>query len=85
MALDRQATQEPSQDSAGNSKGKGGSIEGQEEVEGTGFVLICAWSKDDGEAYSCVPSFYSRNTRFSSHDLMIVLVRLIESFHRSIK
>ena len=59
MALDRQATQEPSQDSTGNGQGKGGSIKGQEEVEVTGFVLVCAWSKEDGEAYSCVPTSYS--------------------------
>ena len=81
MALDRQATQEPSQDSTGNSQGKGGSIEGQEEVEGTGFVLVGAWSKEDGEAYSRVPTFYSRNTRFSSPDLMIVLARIIKFLH----
>ena len=81
MALDRQATQEPSQDSTGNSQGEGGSIEGQEEVKGTGFVLVYAWSEEDSAAYSCIPTSYSGNTRFSSHDLMIVLARLIESFH----
>ena len=84
MVLDRQATQEPSQDSPGNSQGKGGSIKGQEEVEGTGLVLVCACSKEDGAAYSCVTTSYSRNTRFSSHDLMIVIARLIKSLHLSV-
>ena len=73
MALVRQATQEPSQDSTGNSQGKGGSIEGQEKVEGTGFVLVYAWSEEDRAAYSCVPTSNSRNTRSSSNELMLCL------------
>lgn len=56
----RQATQEPSQDCAGDGQGEGGGIEGQEEVKHAGCVLIRAWSEGKGGACLCVPTSCSR-------------------------
>ena len=82
--MDRQATQEPSQDCTRDRQGEGGDIEGQEEVRDTGYVRLCAWSEEDGGACLCVPTSCSRilwrigNTRSSSYELMTIVDRLIE-------
>ncbi len=80
----RQATQEPSQDCAGDGQGEGGGIEGQEEVRDAGCVLLRAWSEEEGGACLCIPTSCSRilwrigNTRSSSHELMIVIASLVK-------
>lgn len=82
--MDRQATQEPSQDCTGDGQREGGGVEGQEEVEDAGCVLVRAWSEDEGGTCSCVPTYHSRilwrigNTRSSSFEVMILLARLVE-------
>ena len=71
--MNRQATQEPSQDCAGDGQGEGGGIEGQEEVGGTGCVLVGPRSGEYGGACLYVPTSCSRilwrigNTRSSSY------------------
>ena len=60
LGMDRQATQEPSQDCAGDGQGEGGGIEGQEEVKGVGCVLVHISSREEGGACSCVPTLCSR-------------------------
>ena len=54
--MNRQATQEPSQDCAGDGQGEGGGIEGQEEVRGAGCVLVHILSEEEGGACLCVPT-----------------------------
>ena len=82
--MDRQATQEPSQDCAGDGQGEGVCIEGQEEVRDGGCVLVRAWSEEAGGACLCVPSSSSRilwcigNTISSSYELLIVVARLVK-------
>ena len=72
VGMDRQATQKPSQDCAGDGQGEGGGIEGQEEVRGIGRVLVHISSEEEGGACLCVPTLCSRivwpirNTRPSS-------------------
>ena len=90
VGMDREATQEPSQDCTGDGQGEGGGIEGQEEVREAGFVLARACSEGKGGAYLCIPIQCSRtpwriwNTRSSSYDLMIVAVhRLNDSINLS--
>lgn len=46
VGLDRQATQEPSQDRTGDGQGEGGGVEGQEEVGIAGCVLFRPWSEE---------------------------------------
>ena len=76
MGINRQATQEPSQDCARDGQGEGGGIEGQEKVEGTGYVLIGPRTEEYGVACLYVPTSCSRiswrigNTRFSSYLLI---------------
>ena len=71
--MNRQATQEPSQDRAGDGQGEGGGIEGQEEVGGTGYVFVGPSSGEYGGACLYVPTSCSRilwrigNTRSSSY------------------
>ena len=60
LGMDRQATQESSQDCAGDGQGEGGDIEGQEEVGGAGRVLVRACSKEVGAACLYVPKSCSR-------------------------
>ena len=73
MGINRQATQEPSQDCAGDGQGEGGGIEGQEEVGGTGYVLVGPRLEEYGVACFSVPTTCSRilwrigNTRSSSY------------------
>lgn len=73
VGTNRQAAQEPSQDCAGNGQGEGGSSEGQEEVGGTGYVLVSPRLGEHGVACLYVPTPSSRilwrigNTRSSSY------------------
>ena len=60
MGIDRQATQEPSQDCAGDGQGEGGGIEGQEEVRGVGCVLVLIVSEKEGGVSMCVSTLCSR-------------------------
>lgn len=70
--MNRQATQEPSQDCAGDGQGEGGGIEGQEEVRSVGCVLVHISSEEEDGACLCVSTLCSRivwrirNTRSSS-------------------
>lgn len=60
MGMDRQATQEPSQDCAGDGQGEGSGIEGQEEIRGFGCMLGHISSTEEGGACLCVPTLCSR-------------------------
>ena len=71
--MNRQAAQKPSQDCAGDGQGEGGGSEGQEEVGGTGCVLVGPRSGECGVACLFVPTSSSRilwrigNTRSCSY------------------
>ena len=85
VGMDRQATQEPSQDCTGDGQGESGGIEGQEEeVRDVGCVLVRTGSGEDSEACLCVPTSCSRimwrigNTRCSSYLLMILGASIFE-------
>ena len=60
VGTNRQATQEPSQDCAGDGQGEGGGVEGQEEVGGTGCVLVGPRSEENGAACLYVSTSCSR-------------------------
>lgn len=87
VGMDRQATQEPSQDCTGDGQGESGGIEGQEEVRDVECVLARTGPEEVGEACLCVPTSCSRimwrigNTRCSSYLLMIPGARLLECVH----
>ena len=51
--MDRQATQEPSQDCAGDGQGEGGGIEGQEEVGG-GVVCVLGRTRSEEFGAACL-------------------------------
>lgn len=81
--IDRQTTQEPSQDCAGDSQGQSRDIEGQEEVGHTGCLLDRARWEERGATYLCVLTSCSRilwrigNAKFSSDLLMSLIAKLL--------